>query len=369
MHCLNYRHITDLSLTELREAVGSMGEPDYRLHQLKRWVYQKRVGSFEAMSNVPKRFRAVLAERFDIAKLKIASRLSSSDGDAVKFAFTVEQDNGTAFESVLLYDGKRRTACLSSQLGCGLGCSFCETGRMGFLRNLSRAEILGQLIALNDYLADHEDKLVTNVVFMGMGEALGNYSRFRSSLDIIMDEDCFNLGGRRITVSTAGVVPSIDRFAEERLNVGLAVSLNAYNDRMRERIMPINRQYPIAELIAAARRYAAKTGTTVTFEYVVVRGENDGEEAVGSLIRLLKGLPCKLNLIPMNPAGEGASKAPSDEALRAMADKLFERGLTVTVRKSRGRDIWGACGQLAGKLGENLSKSKSGACPKTISWK
>jgi 23S rRNA (adenine2503-C2)-methyltransferase len=344
---MDVRPVTDLSLDELRAALAALGEPAFRLQQIKRWVYQKRIDAFERMANVPKSFRASLAERFSIGKLDIASVLVSGEGDAVKFAFSV--DGGAVVEAVLLYDGRRRTACVSSQLGCGLGCVFCETGKMGFVRNLGQAEILGQLIALNDYLAERGDKLVTNIVFMGMGEALANYDRFRSSLDIIMDGDCFNLGGRRITVSTAGLVPAIDRLAGEGLNIGLAVSLNAYDDRVRERIMPINRRYPIAQLVAAARRYAAKTGTRVTFEYVVVHGENDTGEAVESLARLLGGVHCKINLIGVNPGSFVRIEPPSEEAVRVFADRLFERGLTVTVRKSRGRDISGACGQLAGK--------------------
>jgi 23S rRNA (adenine2503-C2)-methyltransferase len=348
MKCYGRRPITDLTLDELHEELAAMGEPSYRLQQLKRWVYQRRVDGFDAMTNVPKTFRAALAERFGIGKLRGVSRLVSAAGDAVKCAF--ELDDGAAIESVLLYDGKRRTVCVSSQVGCGLGCVFCATGTMGFVRNLSQAEILGQLIAFNDYLARHDDKPITNIVFMGMGEALANYEHFRSALDIIMDGDCFNLGGRRITVSTAGLVPSIDRLAEERLNVGLAISLNACDDRTRDRIMPINRRYPIRELVAAARRFAAKSGTTVTFEYVVVRGENDTDESVDSLVRLLRGVPCKINLIPVNPGTAHRLDSPSEQAVRGFADRLFERGLSVTVRKSRGRDISGACGQLAGKV-------------------
>ncbi|MBI5244373.1 MAG: 23S rRNA (adenine(2503)-C(2))-methyltransferase RlmN [Elusimicrobia bacterium] len=336
--------IKSLSFDGLAEAAAELGEPAYRARQLSRWLYQKRADSFDAMGDLPKVFRAGLAKRFSAAKLDVRRVLRSKKGDAVKFAFLCADGRGL-IESVALLDGKRRTACLSSQLGCALGCRICETGRMGFIRNLAQEEILGQLIGMNDYLWARERRLVSNIVFMGMGEALSNFENFRSSLAIIMGEHGFNLGGRKITVSTAGVAPSIERLMEEDLNVGLAISLNAYSNETRNRLMPINRKYPIETLIAAARRYFERTGRRVTFEYALIEGENDTPEAAEALEKLLKDLVCKINLIALSPCSARV-KSPSPARVKAFSDDLHRRGLCATIRRSRGRDIFGACGQL-----------------------
>jgi 23S rRNA (adenine2503-C2)-methyltransferase len=220
---------------------------------------------------------------------------------------------------------------------------------MGFIRNLSLEEMLGQLIGINDYCEEHKDKTVTNIVFMGMGEALSNFDTFLSSLQIIMHGDAFGIGARRITVSTAGVIPSIERLMEQDLTIGLAISLNAFNNHQRDRIMPINKTYPIEALVKAAIRYEKRSNRPVTFEYVVIEGENDTPEAVNALSRLLHGVQCKINVIPLNP-GPGQQTKPSfEKSLNDFADALLKNGLNAFVRKSRGRDICGACGQLGGK--------------------
>jgi 23S rRNA (adenine2503-C2)-methyltransferase len=321
------------------------GEPKYRVSQLMKWTYQKRLDSFEAMNNIPKKSKSLFEEKYSLLKLALKYHLESRHKDAVKFGFATIDKKGL-IESVLLIDGDRRTACLSSQLGCGLGCIFCETGRMGFIRNLSQEEILGQLIGINDLCAGRNDKLVTNIVFMGMGEALLNFDAFVASLQIIMHDDAFNIGARRITVSTAGVIPAIERFMEQDLTVGLAISLNAFDNKQRDRIMPVNKKYPIEDLIAIAKRYEKRTGRPVTFEYVCIEGENDTPEAVRALVSLLHGVKCKINVIPINPAGGLSATSPSQKGLQDFADELFNKGLAATVRKSRGRDISGACGQL-----------------------
>ncbi|MBN2189237.1 MAG: 23S rRNA (adenine(2503)-C(2))-methyltransferase RlmN [Chitinispirillaceae bacterium] len=341
--------LKNLPLEKLRGAITGLGEPAFRAQQVIKWVYQKRVGSFDEMNNISKATRQKLAEQFTIEKLKTAAVLVSKNNDAVKFGFTLVGSPYVA-ESVLLIDGGRRTACLSSQLGCGLGCTFCETGRLGFIRNLTQEEIVGQIIGINDYLYGKKDKPVTNIVFMGMGEALSNFGNFKSSVGIIMDNDCFAIGGRRITVSTAGVVPSIERLMREGLNVGLAISLNEYSDRRRDAIMPINRKYPMGSLVSIAKRYFEKTGRRVTFEYVVVEGENDTPEAEQALIKLLRGVTCKVNLIPVNPvSGGSAGVPPSRRRLMEFADRLFKSAITATIRTSRGQDICGACGQLTAR--------------------
>lgn len=341
--------IKNLTLQELRATILKEGEPAFRAQQIFKWVYQKRIDTFDAMTTMSKVLRARFAEQFTIKKLEPRRTLVSEKRDAVKFTFRLcESDHSV--ECVLLYDGKRRTACLSSQLGCGLGCIFCVTGKMGFIRNLTQEEILGQLIGINDYLADSGDKPITNIVFMGMGEALSNFEIVERVIRIIMHEDAFNLGGRKITVSTAGVVPSIERLMSSDLNVGLAISLNAYSDEERSRLMPVNRRYPIGSLVAIARRFYRKTGRRVTFEYVLIEGKTDTREAIAALYRLLGGFPCKINLIPVNPGGgTDMIRPPSIKKCTWFAEELHRKGLSATMRKSRGRDISGACGQLAGE--------------------
>ncbi|MBN1127487.1 MAG: 23S rRNA (adenine(2503)-C(2))-methyltransferase RlmN [Chitinispirillaceae bacterium] len=340
--------LKNLPLHELRSRLLAMGEPAFRATQVIKWTYQKRVGSFDAMNNIAKTTRTALAATFTLDKLDARIFLTSTRRDAVKFGFAL-LDSPHIAESVLLIDGDRRTACLSSQLGCGLGCTFCETGRLGFIRNLTQDEILGQLIGINDYQEKQGDKAVTNIVFMGMGEALSNFDAFRSSLAIIMDNDAFNIGGRRITVFTAGVVPSIDRLIAENLNIGLAISLNACSNDKRSAIMPINKKYPIETLVAAARRYFEKTGRRVTFEYVVVAGETDTEEAAHALFALLGDVTCKINLIPLNPVSGGKVASPSNQRIERFSDLLHRLGLSATIRSSRGADIQGACGQLTAR--------------------
>jgi 23S rRNA (adenine2503-C2)-methyltransferase len=342
-------HLKNLSIDELHAAVKTLGEPAFRARQIIKWVYQKRVAAFDEMTTMSKALRATLARQFTIKKLEPRKTVVSENGDAVKFTFRLCESSHSV-ECVLLYDGKRRTACLSSQLGCGLGCVFCATGHMGFIRNLTQEEILGQLIGINDYLTAQGDKLVTNIVFMGMGEALSNFDVVQRVLHLIMHEETFNIGGRRITVSTAGIIPSIERLMKSDLNVGLAISLNAFTDEERSRLMPINRTYPIASLVSAARTFYRETGRRVTFEYVLIAGKTDTPDAAETLQRLLGGFPCKINLIPVNPGGgaEGIHP-PSGKKLLWFADELHRRGLSATVRKSRGRDISGACGQLAGE--------------------
>lgn len=339
-------NLKDLSPTELKAAIMTCGEPAFRAKQVIKWLYQKRVDSFDGMVNIGKENREKFGEKFSVKKLPVSIVLESKDNDAVKFGF-VATDSEWIIESVLLLDGDRRTACISSQLGCNLGCVFCETGKLGFIRNLSQSEVLGQLIGINDYLTSKNDKPVTNIVFMGMGEALSNFDVFRSSLDIIQSEDAFFIGSRHITVSTAGVIPSIKRLMAEDLTIGLAISLNTYNNEKRNKIMPVNIKYPIEELVATARQYTAQTGRPVTFEYVLVKGENDGDDAVKSLCSLLSTFDCKVNVIPLNSSTNNEFCTPSESSTSKFCQALCDGGLNATLRKSRGKDIKGACGQLA----------------------
>ncbi len=354
---MNAINLKNLSLPALLSAVEELGEPAFRARQVTKWLYQKRVADFSEMTNVSGRAREKLAEEFTVEKLSVSAVKASDAKDAVKFGFAAP-DSDLLIESVLLVDSERRTACLSSQLGCNLGCLFCETGALGLIRNLSQAEILGQLIGINDYQMSQNDKLVTNIVFMGMGEALSNFDKFVSSLEIINSEDGFTIGSRRITVSTAGVVPAIRKLMDQDLPIGLAISLNAYNDEDRSRIMPINKNYPIAELVEVAKQYFERTGRPVTFEYVLIKGENDGVEAAGALSRLLGNFVCKINVIPMNPSRYGYFKSPQAHRTGEFVQLLYDRGLNATWRKSRGQDICGACGQLSGRARENATSAQ-----------
>jgi 23S rRNA (adenine2503-C2)-methyltransferase len=338
----------NIPLHEIASRIVAIGEKKFRAQQIISWVYEKRVITFDDMRNIPGDLKEKLKNNFILEKLQVNTIIESKYGDAVKFGFeTVDGDY--LLESVLLIDGDRRTICLSSQLGCGLGCVFCETGKMGLIRNLTQEEIVGQFIGVNDYLISKGDKPITNIVFMGMGEALSNFDTFLNSLAIFMHEDIYNIGGRRITVSTAGVVPSIERLLKEKLNIGLAISLNSYSNELRDQLMPINKKYPIESIVAIARRYAAETGRTVTFEYVVIDGKTNTPEALLAIQKYCGGFDCKVNLIPLNPSSGSKFVGPEDSGLEKFADALERKGITATIRKSRGQDIWGACGQLAGK--------------------
>ncbi len=354
--------IKNLPPSELEHiVVTELGLQRYRADQILGWIYRKRVDSFEQMTTIGKPLRAALSERFVLGKLDCVSRRVSGAADAVKFGFRLEESDDVV-ESVLLIDRRRRTACLSSQLGCGLGCTFCATATMGFVRNLTQSEVIEQLIGINDYLVETGDKPVTHVVFMGMGEALSNYSVFGTCCEIIVAEYGFGLAARRVTVSTAGVVPSIERLMHEGPAVNLAISLNSYSDELRSKYMPVNTTYPIAQVVAAGRRFTEQTKRGLTFEYVVMHGENDTPEALRMLSRLLQGVPCKVNCIPVNPTSTGVGERPPyDEVLR-FVQALHDRGITATARRSRGDDIDGACGQLCTRGGA------AGQQPQSCVW-
>ncbi len=340
--------ITNLPLGTLKTQLAEWEEPAFRYNQIIQWLYKKRVDSFDSMHNVAKSTRKKLADKYTVEKLPVRYLLESEKGDAVKFGFGAGTEDAV-IETVLLYDGKRRSLCVSSQLGCSLDCRFCETATMGLIRNLTLHEITGQVIGANDYLAAHDDRPVTNIIFMGMGEALANFNTFLDALEIIMHKDCFAIGGRKITVSTAGLIPAVRKLMALDLNINLAISLNAPTDDLRNRLMPINRKYPIKTVIDAAKEYYKKKGAVVTFEYILIAGENDSDKAADALSKLLRGVPCKVNLIQLNPCTNGSMHAPTRQRLETFMGKLAAHRIAVTVRKSRGRDISGACGQLAGK--------------------
>ena len=341
---------------ELQELAIELGEPAYRGRQLYSWIHERGVDEFSAMTDLPARFRSQLTSGFRVSKLRQTERRESAEGTAVKFLF--ELPGIGHVEAVLISDGDRRTACLSSQVGCPLDCQFCATGKMGFRRNLTAAQIVDQFLELGRYASERQER-VTNVVMMGMGEPLLNYDNLVQALRIMRVEKGPYIGGRRITVSTAGYVPGIRRLADDDLNVGLAISLNATTDELRSQLMPINRKYPIAELLAAAADYFRRRGRRVTYEYVLMAGVTDSDEDARRLADLTRDGVCKINLIPYNeltPApGSGSPeeyfRRPSDERVDKFREIVALRSPhTVTLRLSRGRDIDAACGQLYREL-------------------
>ena len=338
---------------DLSALVAEMGEKPYRADQVFAWIHSRGVSEVGQMTNLPRRFREALGEIAHITRLRQVARHASSAGGAEKLL--LELSGGDQVEAVLIRDDGRRTACLSAQVGCALGCRFCATARMGFTGDLTAGQIIDQLMQLMAVAAERGER-VTNVVMMGMGEPLLNYDQVVLALRLMRLDKGVGIGGRRTTVSTAGHVPGIRRLAAEDLNVGLAISLNATTDETRNRIMPINRKHPIAELLDAAQHYFDCRGRRVTFEYVLLEGITDTDADAVRLAELTRDIPCKINLIPYNPpdpevggnTGEMAQFGrPSQERLRHFARILKSRSQrTVTLRDSRGGDIAAACGQL-----------------------
>ncbi len=349
------RSLYDLTYEELEDVIKGWGHPAYRARQIWEWVYVKLAGDFASMTNLPKELRRQLAETFSLAPLHLLTEAVSTDKRTRKGLFRL-RGNETV-ETVLMFYDKRRTLCISSQVGCGMGCPFCATGLSGFRRNLSTGEIVGQVLYYARWLADPlaggeeaapvpRPTRVTNVVFMGMGEPMANYDRVWKAIRILTDKRGFNLGARRITVSTVGLVPGILRMAEEDLQVKLAVSLHAAEDELRNWLVPINRRYPLAELMDAVRTYIRRTGRRVTFEYALMRDINDRPEHARALIRRLKGVLAHVNLIPLNPV-EGSPFQPSTRRTTVRFARMLEdAGIPVTVRLRRGLDINAGCGQL-----------------------
>ncbi len=347
--------IYDLTFDDLENLLASWGQPKYRARQVWEWLYVHYVDDFERMTNLPKALRARLAETFTIDPLQVVTEAVSSNRLTRKAVFALP--DGDTIETVLMLYEKRRTLCISSQVGCGIGCPFCATGLSGFSRNLSAGEILAQVLYYARFLSDpsaggadavpvERPTRVTNIVFMGMGEPFANYDNVWQAIRTLVDKRGFNLGARHITVSTVGLVPGIRRMARENLQVRLAVSLHAADDDLRNQLVPINRRYPLADLMAAVREYIAATGRRVTFEYALMRDINDRPEHARALARLLKGILAHVNLIPMNPV-EGAPYQPSTRrATVTFARILEDAGIPVTVRLRRGIDINAGCGQL-----------------------
>lgn len=344
---ISIKHLTD---DELKAKLGAMGFKGYRAVQITSWIYQHYAVSFEEMTNIAKAERDQLAAAFSITALSLLQEERSSDGTR-KFLFGLE--DGHTIESVLIPDDDRQTLCISSQVGCRQACRFCLTGQGGFTRDLLFYEIADQVLEVSRILTDEGARGITNIVLMGMGEPLANYDEVIKAIRVITSDRALGFSGRRLTLSTDGLVPEMEALGRAGVKVNLAVSLNATTDETRDRIMPVNRRYPLKDLLAACRRFPLEPRRRITFEYVLLKGVNDSEDDALRLTRLLKGIKCKVNLIPFNPFPGSEFKRPDDRAVKRFQQILQDHHYTALVRESRGRDISAACGQLRERAAAN----------------
>jgi 23S rRNA (adenine2503-C2)-methyltransferase len=332
--------LKNLSLKELEEFLAGRKYPAYHASQIFSWVYQKGAPDFTSMSNLPLDLRNLLADNFHIGGLRLVKKEISADGTG-KFLFALE--DGNAIESAVIPTPKRKTACLSSQAGCNFKCGFCASGLKGKERDLATAEIVGQLMMLNGVIAPER---VSHVVLMGTGEPLDNYENVMKAIRLINSPLALGIAARRITVSTCGIIPGIERLAGEKLQVELSVSLHAADNATRNKLMPVNKKYPLEKLIAACRQYAKTTKRQVTFEYILIKEMNCDLKSAANLAQLLKGWDCKINLIPYNPIKEFDFEPPAKLETLFFRDRLTKSGVRATIRMPRGKDIHAACGQL-----------------------
>ncbi len=342
-------NLLGLDKAGLEAFVGELGNKPFRARQLMNWLYKRGESDISAMTDLAKDFRAQLLERAEVKLPEIVKVQVASDGTR---KWLLSGGNGQAFEMVYIPEEDRGTLCISSQVGCVLDCSFCSTAQQGFNRNLTTAEIVGQVFLANRELGwtVGENRIITNIVLMGMGEPLANFRNVIPAIRVFLDDLGFDISRRRVTLSTSGLVPQIYKLAEE-VNCALAVSLHAPNDELRSEIVPINRKHNIAELLEACWHYLdEQNGRSVTFEYVMLDGVNDQPEHARELAKLLRGKPAKLNLIPFNPFPGTTYRRSPAEAIVRFRDELNERGIIATIRKTRGDDIDAACGQLAGQV-------------------
>lgn len=337
-------NLYDFTLDELTTFLASLGEPKFRGRQIWEWMYQKFVPEFAGMTNLPTPLRQKLSQQATLQPFSLLTSQQSNDQQTTKYLFRLA--DGKLIETVLMQYETRRTACISTQAGCAMGCVFCATGQMGFQRHLSSGEIVAQAVVLNRILATQNDRL-TNIVFMGMGEPLHNYTHTLAAIDRITDANGINLGARKLTISTVGLVPAIHRYADEQRQTPLAISLHAATDEERNKIIPINHKYPIATLMEACRYYIEKTNRRLTFEWALIEAQNDTLEQAAQLGKLIQGMLCHVNLIPLNPTQNYAGRPSSHERVAAFQAELARHGVSSSVRVRRGIDIQAGCGQLA----------------------
>lgn len=353
-------NLLDLDAEGIRAWCASIGQKPFRATQLARWIHRYCCDDFDAMTNLAKEFRARLKDLAYIKAPSIIREHKSADGTR-KWLFDV--GNGNAVEAVFIPEDDRGTLCISTQAGCAMGCLFCSTGKQGFNRNLTTGEIVGQLWTAERELrreagiTDPNDRVISNVVLMGMGEPLQNLDNVIPALRIFLDDNGYGLSRRRVTVSTSGLVRQMDKLGEA-VPVALAVSLHAPDDALRDKLMPVNKKHPLEELLAACRRYLKVAPRDfITFEYLLLDGINDAPEQARALVKLVKTVPCKFNLIPFNPFPDSDLKQPEREKVLAFAKILNDAGIVTTVRKTRGDDIAAACGQLAGEVRDRTRRA------------
>ncbi|HOV06477.1 MAG TPA: 23S rRNA (adenine(2503)-C(2))-methyltransferase RlmN [Anaerolineaceae bacterium] len=342
----NKPSIYDLDREQLTELILSLGEKPFRVDQIFTAVYHNYCASADEITPLSKVLRSKLSEVVDFQHLLPVKRLTSADGETVKTLFQLP--DGLTIESVLMHYEAGETLCISSQAGCAMGCAFCATGQMGFKRNLSSGEIIEQVLYYARELASQNLK-VTNIVVMGMGEPFLNYDAVMKAINRLNDPEAMNLGARRFTISTVGIVPMIEKFASEKSQINLAVSLHAANDELRDSLIPVNRKYPLEDILTACRTYVESTGRRITFEWALIQGINDRPEDARQLVQRVKGLNCHVNIIPLNPTGQFHGKPTTNERAQEFKRILEMGGVNCTIRLRRGIDIQAGCGQLAAR--------------------
>jgi len=340
---MDRRDIKDFTIEELKKELVKVQESSYRAGQIFDWIYKKMATDFEKMNNLPKSLRDKLARLYSLTSLKLKKHLKSSDRTE-KFLF--ELSDRKFIESVLIYSGNRKTLCLSTQVGCKYACAFCASGIKGFIRNLTISEILEQILFAHQTGAGE----ITNFVFMGMGEPFDNYKNVSKAILIMNSAEGLGIGARRITVSTCGIVPGIEKFKDLGIQANLSISLHAANDRLRNSLVPVNKKYPLAELIRACRDFIEEKGRMITLEYVLIKGKNDSIKDADELLNIARSLNAKVNLILYSPVPGKNFQAPSKKQVDIFAARLIRRKVGVTVRGSKGKDIQAACGQLVGQI-------------------
>ena len=341
---LDKKDIRELSRTELEELLANYGEKKFRASQIHEWIWKKGASSFDEMNNIPKTLRDKLSQNFHFQNVECIYKVSSVD-KTHKFLF--ETTDGCKFEGVLIPNSDRITACISTQIGCQMGCAFCATGQLGFKRNLSAGEIFNQVFSLNKMSCDIFGNPLSNIVIMGMGEPLMNYENTLSAISNICSEQAMGMSPQRITMSTCGIAPQIKRLADDKIRFNLSISLHSAINAKRNLIMPINRKYNLSELSDAIRYFHEKTGTRITYEYLMLGGVNDSLEDAYALTEFTKVSPCKINIIEYNPHENDNFYRTNKETLEKFIRHIESRNIVVTIRKSKGSDISAACGQLA----------------------
>jgi 23S rRNA (adenine2503-C2)-methyltransferase len=350
-------NLLGMSRQELTDFFAQRGEKPFRAVQVLKWIHQRDCTDFAAMTDLSKAVRGWLADEAEVRTPEIVLEQSAADGT---YKWLLRLDDGNCIETVFIPEDGRGTLCVSSQVGCALDCSFCSTARQGFNRNLTSAEIIGQLQVARGRMQpeDGQSRVISNVVLMGMGEPLLNFEPVLGAVSLMLEDNAYGLSRRRVTVSTSGIIPAMDRL-HETLPVALALSLHAPNDALRNELVPINRKYPLGPLMDACRRYVGKGGhhSRVTMEYVMIDGVNDTPGHARELVRLLRDVPCKINLIPFNPFPDAGYRRSSEAALARFRDILIQAGYTTITRRPRGDDIDAACGQLVGRVEDRTRRT------------